>query len=257
VRARFTRQVDLTEEIRIAEQCAKQWDVELGPPFEFSNVSYAAPTLDGAVLKVPWGGDDESLHEADALGLWCGDGAVRLLRRSDRALLEERVVPGTDLSGLPDAAATRIAVDIALRLWRPASAPFRPVAPEVLRWLDRAGRDGSELVPLARTLFEEVGGGAQWLVHGDLHHHNILRSAQRYVAIDPKPYLADREFDVATFLWNPMGNRMEESQQTDRRIHAFVAAGLDEFRIRAWAVIRGSYLRPGPEYARPLRALMG
>jgi streptomycin 6-kinase len=225
-------------------------------PFGFSNVSYVAPTSEGHVLKVPWGGDSEALHEPDALALWNGAGAVRLLRRSGRVLLEERAVPGDDLAGVADDAATQIAVAIAVQLWRPATEPFRPVSPEVSRWLDRAEGEGSPMVPLARRLFEKVGGGASWVVHGDLHHHNILRSGDHYVAIDPKPYLSDREYDVASFLWNPMDNRMEDLEQTERRIQAFVAAGLDEFRIRAWTVIRGSYLRSGAEYRAGLSALL-
>ena len=124
------------------------------------------------------------------------------------------------------------------------------------RWLERAERGHSELVPLARELFAEVRGGADWLVHGDFHHHNILRSGERYVAIDPKPYLSDREYDVPAFLWNPMDNHLEDVAQTERRIQAFVAVGLDEFRIRAWTVIRGAYLRTGPEYVEPLKALI-
>jgi hypothetical protein len=47
---------------------------------------------------------------------------------------------------------------------------------------------------------------------------------------------------------------MEERAQTERRIAAFVSVGLDEFRIRAWTVIRGAYLRP--DYADQLRALL-
>jgi streptomycin 6-kinase len=94
------------------------------------------------------------------------------------------------------------------------------------------------------------------LVHGDFHHHNILRSGERFVAIDPKPYLSDREYDVAAFLWNPIDNRLEDVAQTERRIQAFAAVGLDEFRIRAWTVIRGAYLRTGPEYIDPLKALI-
>jgi streptomycin 6-kinase len=249
-------QVDLTRERQFALACAAAWGVELEMPFGFSNVSYVAPTTNGQVLKVPWGGDTEALHEPDALELWNGVGAVRLLRRSGRAVLEERAVPGTDLSDLPNDVATEIAVGVALKLWRPATAPFRPVSAAVSQWLDRAESDGSELVPLARTLFGDLDVGADWVVHGDLHHHNILRSGDQYVAIDPKPYLSDREYDVASFLWNPMNNHMEDSEQTERRIHAFVGAGLDEFRIRAWAVIRGSYLRTGPEYAAALRALL-
>jgi streptomycin 6-kinase len=91
-------------------------------------------------------------------------------------------------------------------------------------------------------------------VNGDFHHHNILRSGERFLAIDPKPYLADREYDVPSFLWNPLDNRMEERAQTERRIAAFVAAGLDDFRIRAWTVIRGAYLRP--EFGGQLGALL-
>jgi streptomycin 6-kinase len=94
-----------------------------------------------------------------------------------------------------------------------------------------------------------------WLVHGDFHHHNILLRGDHFVAIDPKPYLADREYDVAPFLWNPRGNEMEDRQETERRIAAFVAAGLDDFRNRAWTVIRGAYLRP--EHAGRIRALIG
>lgn len=253
---RLVSQVDLALEKQVAIASAVAWGVELEPPFELSNVSYVAPTKNGAVLKVPWAGDDEAMHEADALKMWGGNGAVQLLRRSPRALLEERCVPGNDLSGLSDIEATKIAVDIALRLWRPATAPFRPVTAAVARWLDRAESERKELVPLARELFAEVGGGADWLVHGDLHHHNILQSGKRYVAIDPKPYLADREYDVPAFLWNPIGNYLADVAQTERRIQAFTAAGLDDFRIRAWTVIRGSYLRSGPEYIEGLRALI-
>lgn len=251
--------VDLTETRATAERVAAEWGLDLGEPFAFAYHSYAAPVSDDAVLKVAWEGDDESLHDAEALDLWDGRGAVRVLRRDSerRALLLERARPGTDISDLDDDEATAIAVDVASRLWLPGAAPFRPVEPEVRRWLDRAEREGSELVPLARQLFAQVGAGTDWLVHGDFHHHNILRDGERFVAIDPKPYLADREYDVPSFLWNPIDCRMDDREQTERRIAAFVGAGLDDFRIRAWTVIRGAYLRTDPEYVEPLRSLLG
>jgi streptomycin 6-kinase len=244
---------DLSAARATALEVAREWGLELGEPFALSYVSYVAPA-GRAVIKVAWEGDQESLHEGDALELWNGDGAVRLLQRSGRALLEERAVPGDDLSALPDDEATAIAIEVASRLWRRVGSPFRPVVPEVTRWLDDAEREGSELVPLARKLLADLDPGAEWLVHGDFHHHNVLRHGDRYVAIDPKPYLADREYDVPSFLWNPIGNRMDGREQTERRIAAFVAAGLDDFRIRAWTVIRGAYLRP--DYAGPIRALI-
>ncbi len=216
-------------------------------------VSYVAPA-GLRVVKVPWEGDDESLHEPDALELWDGDGAVRLVDRFGRALLEERAIPGSDLSVLSEDEATAVAVDLAHRLWRPAQEPFRPVASAVHEWVRRAELQGSELVPLARELLGELDSAADWVVHGDFHHHNILRHRDRYVAIDPKPYAADREYDVASYLWNPMTNHLNDPELLENRIAAFVASGLSDFRIRAWAVIRGAYLRPS--YAEPIRALL-
>jgi streptomycin 6-kinase len=60
---------------------AREWNLQVGAAFEGSNVSYVAPAMRGSehvVLKVQWP-DDESTHEADALKVWNGAGAVRLL----------------------------------------------------------------------------------------------------------------------------------------------------------------------------------
>ncbi|MDE3131231.1 MAG: phosphotransferase, partial [Acidobacteriota bacterium] len=166
-----------------------------------------------------------------------------------------RARPGSDLAALSETAATAAAVELAGRLWRPAVPPFRPVLPIVQEWLSGAERAGSELAGLARDLLAELRPTADWVVHGDFHHHNILRQGGRYLAIDPKPYLADREYDVAAFLWNPIGNDLGDADRIERRIAAFVAAGLSDRRIRAWLAIRGAYLRP--ELAAPIRAVVG
>ena len=42
----------------------------------------------------------------------------------------------------------------------------------------------------------------------------------------------------------------------ERRIARFVAAGLDDFRIRAWCVIRGAYLTDDPHEQAVLRSLL-
>jgi streptomycin 6-kinase len=245
---------DLSLARMLAEEAAGGWGLTLEPPFAMANVSYVAPA-GTQVVKVSWEGDDESLHEPDALELWDGDGAVRLVDRSGRALLEERAIPGTDLSVLGEADATVIAVDLAHQLWRPAREPFRPVASALRVWIAGAERQGSELAPLARELLADFDFAADWIVHGDFHHHNILRHGDRYVAIDPKPYAADREYDVPSYLWNPMTNQLDDPDLVESRIAAFVASGLDDFRIRAWTVIRGAYLRPS--YVKPIRAVLG
>jgi streptomycin 6-kinase len=212
------------------------------------------------VLKVTPSEDDEADHEGDALAVWDGHGAARLLRQDPRrrALLLSRAWPGTDLAALADDRATAIAVETALRLWRPAHAPFRWIGDVVPRRLDDAEEHGTtdrDLLRLARTLLGEVDPRRTTLVHGDFHHHNLLRTGAEYVAIDPKPLLGEPEFDAPTPLWSPLGARMR-LEETERRVAAFAAAGLDEGRIRAWAVIRGAYLRTEPEETAVLRALL-
>jgi streptomycin 6-kinase len=254
-------QPDLTATKATADAVARRWGLELGAPFALSRYSYVAPVGDDAVLKVAWEEDDESLHEADALEQWAGDGAVRLLRRdpNTRALLEERALPGSDISEFSDDEATAIAVEIATRLWQPAGEPFRWIGEHVPRWMDdaaREGGEGSELLPLARELYGTMDIGRDWLTHGDFHHHNILRHGGSFVAIDPKPYLADREYDVPSFLWNPLSYDMTDRIGTERRIAAFVAAGLDDYKIRAWTAIRGSYLGACPAEAALIGSLL-
>lgn len=246
---------DLAALARIAREVAAEWEVELGAPFALARYSFVAPAGDDAVLKVTPPEDDEADEEPDALELWGGDGAVRLLRRDDarRALLIERVRPGDDIAELSEEEATQMAVSTGLQLWRPAAQLFRWIGDHIPRWLDQA--EGHELLPLARELYQSLDVGRETLVHGDLHHHNILRSTRGPVAIDPKPMLGEPEYDIPSFLWNPLPYRMQRDV-TERRLAAFAAAGLDDERMRTWAVIRGAYLGADEEESEVLRSLL-
>ena len=168
-----------------AREVAADWGVELGSPFALARYSYVAPAGCRAVLKVTPPEDDEADEEPDALELWGGHGAVRLLRRDDRrrVMLIERVYPGADLSGLREDEATSIAVNVGLRLWRSAAEPFRWIGDHVPRWLDNAARDGHALVPLASALYASLDVARATLVHGDFHHHNLLAHG-RWVGSD-------------------------------------------------------------------------
>jgi len=246
---------DLVPLERVARAVAAEWGIELGEPFALSRYSFVAPAGADAVLKVRPADDDESDEEAEALELWGGQGAVRLLRqdRSRRTLLLERARPGEDLAEVGEEEATQVAVSTALQLWRPAAEPFRWIGDHIPRWLDEA--EGHELLPFARTLYASFVVGRETLVHGDLHHHNILRSTRGPVAIDPKPMLGEREYDIPSFLWNPLSYRMR-LDVTERRLAAFAAAGLDQERMRKWAVIRGAYLGADDEESKVLRSLL-
>jgi streptomycin 6-kinase len=42
------------------------------------------------------------------------------------------------------------------------------------------------------------------LLHGDLHHDNILQNGNDWVVIDPKGVIGESAYEVAAFIRNPM-----------------------------------------------------
>ena len=82
------------------------------------------------------------------------------------------------------------------------------------------------------------------LLHGDLHHDNIL-AAQRapWLAIDPKGLLGEPAYETAAFLSNPLPRILQDSDPRrllTRRI-AILSDELDieRQRIRDWAIAQG------------------
>jgi streptomycin 6-kinase len=243
----------------IAGECAHRWSLRLGEPFHLAHVSYVAPVElhDGtpAVLKINFP-EPESEHEADALGHWDGEGAVRLLGRYDerRALLVERCRPGTRLWETRDGDdVTRIVAGVLRRLWKPPrdGHPFRPLAEAAASWADelpegweRLGRPYEEaLLTEALAFLREAGPakGEQVVLHQDLHGGNVL-AAQRepWLAIDPKPLAGEREFDTASFLrdrrWE-LRSDPDAGARVRRRLDLLASElGLDRDRMRGWGI---------------------
>ena len=78
------------------------------------------------------------------------------------------------------------------------------------------------------------------LLHGDLHHDNILSAAREpYLAIDPKGLVGNRAYDVAAALLNPdtstLGKNPELVKILERRTSIFSEIlTLDKQEILAW-----------------------
>ena len=70
----------------------------------------------------------------------------------------------------------------------------------------------SALVGEAEALFAALldTAGAPVLLHGDLHHYNILAAGGgRWLAIDPKGVVGEPAFEVVALMHNPRGARNE------------------------------------------------
>jgi streptomycin 6-kinase len=235
----------------LVDECAHLWSLRIGSPFDYAFASLAleAELPDGtdAVLKIQFP-DRESEHEAAALTHWDGGGAVRLLAHDPErhALLLERCRPGTPLSLLPPDRALDVMVGLLPRLWKPAGAPFRPLAEEAGWWAgylprkwDRAGRPFERplLEAALRELHELPGSqGETVLLHQDLHADNVLRAAREpWLVIDPKPLAGEREFGIAALVrGGELGHGAEHVRH--RLVRLTTELGLDAERARGWTL---------------------
>jgi streptomycin 6-kinase len=229
---------------QLVEECVEQWSLRVEEPYEYANVSLALPAGD-AVLKISFP-HRESEHEAAALEHWAGHGAVRLLAydAERNALLLERCAPGASLLELPEREGYRQAAHVVRKLGeRPAQPdhPFTPIAETAAGW----GRELPERWEAAGQPFErELLGatvdalrelpptqGELVVCHQDFHRGNAL-AAQRepWLAIDPKPVVAEREFDTAALIRDGPGDL---AWRLD-----FLAdeLGLERERMRGWAI---------------------
>jgi streptomycin 6-kinase len=223
-----------------AREVAAEWGLRLGTRILEGRYSYVAFAGDDAILKVIPKEDDQAAYSAEALEFWDGDGAVRLLRRDAGrgVLLLERVRPGTDAAMVDEDEGIAAAISVGRRIWRtpPSGHPFRRSDELVKRCL--ADLDDHPLRDMARAIFDEMTPRADVLVHADLHHHNLLLRGSEWVAIDPQPFIGEPEFDVPSFLWNPLSS-VPTPERTHARIRGFATAGLDPERIRQWTLVRG------------------
>lgn len=241
----------------ILTQCAQRWSLTVMPHFSNLSYNYVAPArrADGtaAILKlgVP---NAELRNEIEALRLYDGRGICRLLDfdLDLGALLLERLQPGVMLSTITDdEQAISLAAQVMRQLWRPA--PPTHSFPTVAKWAKGMERlrttfDGgtgpfpAKLVEEAERLFAELipSMGEPMLLHGDLHHYNILTAEREpWLAIDPKGLVGESAYETGALLRNPFGieKRPDLVQFTTRRIDQLAAElHMDRARIRGWNV---------------------
>jgi streptomycin 6-kinase len=244
----------------LIDACARQWSLAVGPPLENLSYNYIAPAVraDGRQVMLKIGVPNPELaSEIEALILYGGRGSVQLLAvdRERGTLLLERLLPGTPLLELADDhEATRIAAGVMRQLWRPVDQT--PALPTLARWTGGLARirrhfNGGtgplpqRLVIKAERLHRELLATMEdsVLLHGDLHHENILRAERApWLAIDPKGVIGEPTYEPAPFVLSVRsellnGPRPQEVMR--RRVDVLVAElNLDRERLLAWVLVQ-------------------
>ena len=258
----------------LIERSCSAWGVALDGPLAGGGSAAwvgAGTRADGAevVLKIAWP-HKEAETEAAGLRAFDGRGAVRLLEadEADFVLLLERCRPGDELWGVPFDEALAVAAEVLQRLWRaprPGDAgTITTLAATVEAWNagHATGATGypPDLVAAAARLGTELVATTEEVVvvHGDFNPFNVVRAQREpWLAIDPKPLLGDRAYDLAQFLVNY--DEQARSSGDPKRFYGHAIAsfadalGLDPFRIAGWAFVKSI----GWTWSVPLAQLFG
>jgi streptomycin 6-kinase len=222
------------------EALLERWQLTLGEEYPpgAAGRAYRVMRADGtpAVLKLVHRHRESEL-EAEALIRWDGDGAVRLYDHDGDWILMERCEPGTPLSRLPTAEAMDVLCGLLPRLWKDPSG-FTTLADEVEWWGERALGDR---LPLAREL--AASQGELVLTSQDLHGDNVLAAEREaWLAIDPKPLAAEREFQAAPILRSSeLGH---SKRQLLYRLDRLAELGLDRERMIGWTIAQTTAWSP-------------
>jgi streptomycin 6-kinase len=171
------------------------------------------------ILKL--GLDSESLkREAFALKCFADCGVVKVLAEDDCMLLLERVVPGISLQRYfpnQEQESIEIACGVMKKLHQ-ANIPKNHNFPHIKDWLMVLDKDWSipdANLQKARKIRDQLlkTASANVLLHGDLHHDNILQSGDDeaglslgeggWMVIDPKGVIGELAYEVAAFIRNP------------------------------------------------------
>ncbi len=202
------------------------------------------------VLKISY--DKQSiLMEQQALAS-LGLGSIQLIEYSSKynALLLQQAVPGITLKSLykedPD-----YVMDCYIKTMQKLHHHQQPVHsnfPYVAHWLNAFDNPSLQIPPVllnkAITLRNRLLASPKQLIllHGDLHHDNILKHGNEWLAIDPKGVVGEAEFELAAFDFlyiNELVTAPDVKKLFEKRVELLaLKSGLEAQRIKDWVFVR-------------------
>lgn len=196
---------------------SENWLLTVEKPFPNLSYNFVAPCIcknkSEAVLKIALPlNNPEIFNEAEFLRMAGGKGTVKLLEidKNRRAILLEKLTPGKHLKEVfsrEEAKTVEIAISVIRRILKkpPENSAFRQLEEWFNNFFEKAPKTVFPLEFLSKTseFFEELNVAPKFLIHGDLHHENILSATREpFLAIDPKGIIGKVGYEIAVFLNN-------------------------------------------------------
>jgi len=256
----------------LCQYCEERWSMRILAPYQLS-FNFAAPAIlrDGTKvavkLCVP---SDDFLHEVEALKLFNGNGIARLLDYDlDKGIMIlECITPGKKLALLEhDEQATEILCRVMKRLWIPSPGHVQlPTTVDAeTKFRELCNKYNGDIGPFTKNILSETAAlfqhmnstiGQKYILHGDLHHYNVLSSGDKsWVAIDPHGMVGEREYDAIQMFWTKLPAKNIE-EVIVKRIDLMVnELKLDEERLLKWGICHSTYNLCGyiDNYSTPLK----
>lgn len=188
-------------------------------------------------------------REAYALKCFSGLGGVDLIAQEEGLLLLNKVIPGTSLKAYfpnRDKEAIEIICNVIKKLHQ-AAIPENHNFPHIKNWLSTLDKDWNipdEYLQKARKLGDYLlaTNDSDILLHGDLHHDNILNNGNEWIIIDPLGVIGDPSYEVIPFIYNPIPEILSEVNAAfiiQSRISIFAKKlNVSQSRIANWCFVR-------------------
>ncbi|GGC49663.1 aminoglycoside phosphotransferase family protein [Chelatococcus reniformis] len=201
-------------------------------------------TRDGepAMLKVAVAAEERAGNAL--MTWWNGAGAAHVLAATGDALLLERATGAGSLARMArdgrDDEATAIICAVAAQVHAPRPAPWPRLVPltQWFRALEPGARRHGGILPRCAAAAGDLLAAPRevCVLHGDIHHGNILDFGRRgWLAIDPKGLAGERAFDFANLFCNPDHAVATDPRRLRRRLDIVAAAArLDPYRLLQW-----------------------
>jgi len=190
---------------RLVQDLSTEWNLSGLIPLDNLSYNYILSGWQGkepVILKLIFDAAD-LIREEMAISAFSNNGMTKVLRSKKHALLLKRAIPGTSLK------------------------EFFP---------DRDSEAIEILCDLIKKLHADIRPEGQVMLHGDLHHDNILLNGGSWIAIDPKGITNELAFEATAFIINPiseLAKHPDAGKIISRRIKKLaVYFNITEYRMK-------------------------
>lgn len=223
----------------------QRWQLQPdGQAFETHSSLLMPVRYQGAAAMLKIAREQEEKFGGLLMCWWQGDGAARVLAWHDDGILLERAQGRLSLAQMvrdgEDRQATAILCQVVARLHAPRAEPLPELIP-LDQWFNSlwpAAQAHGGMLRLSASVAAELltSPREQTVLHGDIHHDNVLDFAERgWLAIDPKRLYGERAFDYANIFCNPnYGIATDPDIFLCRVEQVCRLAGLDRQRLLRW-----------------------